>query len=65
MTAIKADKSDQPNIGHFILHFEDVSDLLDTFLRLSYNTDGPWTNNHLEGWHDRQKIFVGKQHLNV
>ena len=30
-----------------------------------YNTDGPRTNNHLEGWHNRLKQVIGKPHPNI
>jgi len=30
-----------------------------------YATDGPRTNNSLEGWHGRLKIVIGKAHPNV
>ena len=29
-----------------------------------YKTDGPRTNNHVEGWHSRLKKVVGKAHRN-
>ena len=30
-----------------------------------HDTDGPRTNNHLEGWHGRLKKIIGKAHPNV
>ncbi|XP_046581618.1 uncharacterized protein LOC124289066 [Haliotis rubra] len=30
-----------------------------------HNSDGPRTNNHLEGWHSRLKKYVGKAHPNI
>ena len=51
----------------FITYFQDTW-LLGNFQPSVWNvfeTTGPRTNNHLEGWHNRLKIIVGKPHPNV
>ena len=64
---IKANRPDLTNIDNFVSYFEDVW-LVGHFPKAEwnvYNTDGPWTNNHLEGWHNRLKRVVGKTHPNI
>ena len=64
---IKAEKPELCNMENFISYFEDTW-LVGNFPKAEwnvYNTDGPRTNNHLEGWHNRLKRVVGKPHTNI
>ena len=30
-----------------------------------FSVEGPHTNNHVEGWHNKMKKITGKPHLNI
>ena len=30
-----------------------------------FDWDGPRTNNHVEGWHNKLNSFLGKRHPNI
>ena len=52
---IKADTPELPRIDEFITYFE-TTWIARTFHTAEWNlygTEGPLTNNHLEGWHNR------------
>ena len=64
---IKAIIPQVPRIEDFISYFETYW-LVGMFHLPEWNvydTDGPRTNNHLEGWHNRLKRVVGKSHPNI
>ena len=51
---VKTNRPDLANIDNFVSYFEDVW-LVGHFPKAEwnvYNTDGPRTNNHLEGWYN-------------
>ena len=64
---IKADTPELPRIDEFITYFETrwIAGTFHTAEWNLYETEGPQTSNHLQGWHDRLEQVVGKSHLNI
>ena len=61
---IKADTPELPRIDEFVMYFE-TTWIAGTFHTSEWETEGPRTNNHLEGWHNRLRRVVGKYHPNI
>ena len=64
---IKADTPELPRIDEFVMYFETtwIAGTFHTSEWNLYETEGPQTNNHLEGWHNRLRRVVGKSHPNI
>ena len=65
--AIKTAAPQMSNIDDLCCYFEDTW-LTGDFPTTSWNhhdTEGPRTNNHLEGWHRRINGIAGKKHPNI
>ena len=55
-----ADAPEDLNIGEFIDYIVFKSEMWNVL-----EFDGPRTNNHLEGWHNRLNSFSGRRHPNI
>ena len=64
---IKADAPELPRINEFVMYFETtwIAGTFHTAEWKLYETEGPQTSIHLEGWHNHLQQIVGKSHPNI